>query len=320
VRVLVTGAFGFVGSAVVRRLAGDGHEVWALTHRPEGSAVPDLPVGRVWHTDVRDREALRPALDGVGAVCHLAALTNGRTSLDRPEAHREVNLGGTTALLDALASRPGTGMPPGEGAQPGKGAQPVFVLGSTAAVYGAPDRQPITEETVPAPGNPYGASKLDAEELLRKRAAAGEVSAVILRCFNVGGTGDVDEARIIPKALAVAAGRHPYLELTGDGGTVRDFVHVDDVARAYALAVAAARPGKARTYNVGATPASMREIVELVERITGRAVPIVHRPAQPEAPRLVADTSLITRELGWHAERSTLEQLIRDAWSAHDAP
>ncbi|GAA0702188.1 UDP-glucose 4-epimerase GalE [Kitasatospora atroaurantiaca] len=306
-RILVTGAFGFVGRAVVRRLAGDGHEVWALTHRPEGSAVPDLPAAQVRHADVRDQEALRPALDGVAAVCHLAALTNSRTSLDRPEAYREVNLGGTTALLDALASRPGGGAPP------------VVVLGSTAAVYGAPDRQPITEETVPAPGNPYGASKLDAEELLRQRAAAGEVSAVILRCFNVGGTGDVDEARIIPKALAVAAGRHPYLELTGDGGTVRDFVHVDDVAQAYALAVTGARPGLARTYNVGATPASMLEIVQLVERITGRPVPIVHRPAQPEAPRLVADTSLITRELGWRAERSALEQLIRDAWSAQDA-
>ncbi len=297
-RVLVTGAFGFVGGAVVRRLAAAGHEVRALTHRPVGSRLPALPLTDVRHADVRDSEALRPALDGVDAVCHLAALTNGRTSGDQAPQYWDVNLGGTTALLDALASRPGTR----------------FVLGSTAAVYGSPVRQPITEDARPEPGNPYGASKLAAEEALRQRAGAGEVEAVILRCFNVGGTDDVDEARIIPKALAVAAGRYPHLELNGDGGTVRDFVHVDDLADAYALALTAPATPGTRVYNVGATPASMREVVAMVEHVTGRPVPIVHRPARPEAPRLVADTTRVAGELGWRAERSGLEQIVRDAW------
>ncbi|GAA2151712.1 UDP-glucose 4-epimerase GalE [Kitasatospora kazusensis] len=303
-RVLVTGAFGFVGGAVVRCLAEAGHEVWALTHRPPGTEPPKLPVGRVWHADVRDARALRPALDGVGAVCHLAALTNGRLSGAREQQYWDVNLGGTTALLDALAARPGADTPP------------TVVLGSTAAVYGSPEHQPITEDTPPAPGNPYGASKLAAEHLLRQRAASGEVGAVVLRCFNVGGTGDRDEARIIPKALAVAAGDHPHLELNGDGRTVRDFVHVDDLARAYALALTAVPAPGGRVYNVGATPASMREIVAVAERVTGRAVPLVRRPARPEAPRLVADTTRITRELGWRAERSDLERIVRDAWES----
>ncbi|MER5640056.1 NAD-dependent epimerase/dehydratase family protein [Kitasatospora sp. NPDC002227] len=299
--VLVTGAYGFVGRAVVRRLAADGHQVRALTHRPPTAALPSLPVERTHHADVRDRAALAPAVAGVDAVCHLAALTNGRDSGGQAERYREVNLGGTTALLDALAA---------------EGLVRRFVLGSTAAVYGAPERQPITETTGPAPGNPYGASKLAAERELDARTAAGQVEGVVLRCFNVGGTEDRDQARIIPRALAVAAGHHPALELNGDGSVVRDFVHVEDLARAYALALTAPLPPApgARVYNVGATPASMREIIATVEQVTGRRVPLNHRPPVAEAPYLAADTSRITRELGWKPERSDLVGLVTDAW------
>ncbi|WP_431677630.1 NAD-dependent epimerase/dehydratase family protein [Kitasatospora sp. KL5] len=304
-RVLVTGAFGFVGQAVVRRLAAAGHEVRALSS--SRTAAGGLPVARVFRADVRDAAALAPAVAGVDAVCHLAALTRGRESVARPGAHREVNLGGTAALLDALRRREG-------------GGRPLVVFGSTAAVYGAPARQPIDESAPTAPGNPYGESKLAAERELAERSAAGEVSAVVLRCFNAAGAGDVDEARIIPKALAVAAGRHPYLEMNGDGSVVRDFVHVDDVADAYLRALGAedvlAAHGGFRVYNVGATPASMLEIVAAVERVTGRRVPVVHLPAQAEAPRLVADCTRIGQELGWRAERSALDRLVQDAWAA----
>ncbi|MCU7825725.1 NAD-dependent epimerase/dehydratase family protein [Kitasatospora sp. DSM 101779] len=307
-RVLVTGAFGFVGRAVVRRLAAAGHEVRALSSSRTGAG--GLPVARVFRADVRDAAALAPAVAGVDAVCHLAALTRGRESVADPQAHREVNLGGTIALLDALRGRAG-------------GGRPLVVFGSTAAVYGAPERQPIDESAEPSPGSPYGESKLAAERELANRAAAGEVLAVVLRCFNAAGAGDVDEARILPRALAVAAGRHPYLELNGDGGVVRDFVHVDDVAEAYLRALGArevaAAHGGCRVYNVGATPASMRQIVAAVERLTGRPVPVVRRPALPEAPRLVSDCTRIGRELGWRAERSALDRLVLDAWEATGA-
>ncbi|GAA2751575.1 NAD-dependent epimerase/dehydratase family protein [Kitasatospora cinereorecta] len=297
-RVLVSGAFGFVGTAVVRQLAAAGHQVRALGHRAEPPA--GLPVAEVVRGDVREPAVWREALDGVDAVCHLAALTRGRESVERPQSHWDVNLGGMEALLESLPSGPG---------------RLRVVFGSTAAVYGAPERQPIDERTPPAPGNPYGESKLAAERLL---LAHGAADAVVLRCFNAAGTGDVDETRIIPRALAVAAGRHPHLELNGDGSVVRDFVHVDDMARAYLLAVEQPphRAGAERVFNVGATPASMREIVEAVERVTGRPVPLVHRPALPEAPRLVADTALIRRVLGWRPERSGLTRMIEDAWTS----
>ncbi|MFE0577785.1 NAD-dependent epimerase/dehydratase family protein [Streptomyces sp. NPDC058874] len=306
-RVLVTGAYGFVGNAVVRRLAEAGHEVVALTHRPADAPRPELPVTRVVYGDIRDKTALAEALEGVEGVCHLAALTRVRESFDRPEEYQHVNAGGTVALLDALAA-----------ASPN--LTPRVILGSTAAVYGAPEQQPISEDTAPAPSNPYGVSKLAADDALRARAEAGEVEAVSLRCFNisgaVSGVGDADESRIIPKAVAVAAGRYPRLEMNGEGDAVRDFVHVDDLARAYVLALESSTSGPYRLYNVGATAASMREIVDTVERVTGKAVPVVHRPPQPEPPRLVADISRITTDLGWKPERSSLEAMISDAWSA----
>ncbi|MFF4448207.1 NAD-dependent epimerase/dehydratase family protein [Streptomyces sp. NPDC001502] len=302
----MTGAYGFVGNAVVRRLSEAGHEVVALTHRPADVPLPELPVFETFRGDIRDGKALAAALDGVEGVCHLAALTRVRESFDRPEEYQEVNAGGTAVLLDVLAAV-------------SPSPAPRVVLGSTAAVYGAPVRQPIGEDTVPAPGNPYGVSKLAADDALRARAEAGAVKAVSLRCFNVSGAvsgvGDADESRIIPKAVAVAAGRYPHLEMNGDGDAVRDFVHVDDLARAFTLALEAGTSAPYRVYNVGATAASMREIVATVERVTGRPVPVVHRPPQPEPPRLVADISRITTDLGWTPVQSSLERLVADAWS-----
>jgi UDP-glucose 4-epimerase len=315
VRVLVTGAFGFVGNAVVRHLAEWGHEVWALTSRPPGTAPASLPVARVLHADVRDRDALRPALDGVEGVCHLAALTNTRESFDQAAEYLDVNATSTGVLLDLLEELGARGTRP-----------PRFVLASTAAVYGTPARQPITEDTPTDPGNPYGRSKVLAEQVLVQRGAEGRVRGTVLRGFNiagaVAGVGDRDESRIIPKALAVAAGRYPELGINGDGTAVRHFVHVADFARAFGLALTTDADQEtdtergARIYNVGATAVSMREIVTAVETHTGRPVPVQRNPPTPESPRSVADTALIRNELGWRAERSSLETMIADAWDA----
>lgn len=308
-RVMVTGAFGFVGSAVVRHLAEAGHEVLALTSRPLGTELPPLPVARVVHADVRDRAALRPAFAGVAAVCHLAALTNGRESFTRPEQYLDVNARSTATLLDLLDEHgaSATGVPR-------------FVLASTAAVYGTTEGHPVTEDAPTRPGNPYGESKLRAERSLLRRGAEGRVDGAVLRAFNVAGAvagvGDRDESRIIPKALAVTAGRAPELGMNGDGSAVRDFVHVADVAGAFGLALAAGPLGGVRTYNVGATAASMAEVVRAVEDHTGRPVPVRHHPPVPEPPRVVADTALIRSELGWRAERSGLARIVADAWAA----
>lgn len=319
-RVLVTGAFGYVGRALTLRLLEAGHEVIATTHRPKphdhrlGAARSGAV--QVIEADLRDRDRLRHAVEdsNIDAVCHLAALTRVRESFDHPERYHAVNATGTATLLDALAeSRPHS-------------AGPIpFVLASTAAVYGAPARQPIAEDETPAPTSPYGESKLAAERHLQDRASARTIAPIILRAFNVAGSvagfGDPDESRIISRTLLAAAELRPPLMLNGDGSAVRDFVHVDDVAHAYLLALSAATtpsPGPTptlRAYNVGATAASVREIIATVEAVTGRRVPLIQRPPQPEVPMLLADTSRIRNDLGWKPERSSLAEIVADTWS-----
>jgi UDP-glucose 4-epimerase len=150
-------------------------------------------------------------------------------------------------------------------------------------------------------------------------AAAGRLGATVLRIFNVAGAtgagGDRDATRLIPRVLRVAAGLEEHLEVYGDGTAVRDYVHVADVADAVVLAFAQAEPGTRRRFNVGATPASVLDVVAAAERVTGRRVPVVHRPGNPgEAPDLRADTSAAREVLGWRPRRSGLDRMVRDQW------
>ncbi|OLT28624.1 hypothetical protein BJF79_41595 [Actinomadura sp. CNU-125] len=295
-RILVTGAGGYIGYAVARRLAAAGHDVDGLVRR-------DAPLPRGVRPVRGDLLGGLPAgpYDG---VCHLAALTRVRESFDDPLAYYETNVHGTLALLRAVG-RAGTRV----------------VFGSTAAVYGTPKEQPIRETAGTAPGSPYGAAKLAAERMIRDHARTGAIGATILRTFNVSGSvdgrPDPDPTRLIPKALAVAAGRAPRLEINGDGLAVREYLHVDDLAAAYVRALeGGARPGEDRVYNVGTgTGAAVREVIAEVERVTGRPVPALRRPARPEPPELVCDPSAIRADLGWRASRA-LPEIIADAWNA----
>jgi UDP-glucose 4-epimerase len=300
-RVLVTGAFGFVGTALVERLTAAGHEVRALTSRAD-SADSEHFVG-----DVRDPEAMRRAVRDVDGVCHLAALVRVREARERARDYWEINHGGAVTVAKAAAE---------EAARSG---QPMsFVLASTGAVYGQPALQPIPEDLPLGATNEYGETKLAAEKDVFGLADSG-FGAVALRLFNVAGaaggrTGDPDT--LIPKTLAVARGDLPSLRINGDGSAVRDFVHVRDVARAFELALDHAVPGRRAVFNVGATGARVVEVVRAVEDVTGREVPLEHHPSRGEAPMLLADTRRIRAELGWKPEHSELSTIIRDAWTA----
>ncbi|MEV4676577.1 MULTISPECIES: NAD-dependent epimerase/dehydratase family protein [Actinomadura] len=295
-RVLVTGAAGYIGYAVGRRLAAAGHEVDGLVRRDAG-----LPAGvRAVRGDLLAPDGLpRGPYDG---VCHLAALTRVRESFERPLPYFTANVQGTVNLLEAVAADR-------------------VVFGSTAAVYGTPERQPIPETEATAPASPYGASKLAAEQAVRYHARTGAIGAVVLRTFNVAGSVDgridPDGTRLIPAALAVAAGHAPHLDVNGDGRAVREYLHVDDLAAAYVRALEAVRPGEDRVYNVGSgAGAAVHEVVAAVEAVTGRPVPVRRRPARPEAPVLVCDAAAIRGELGWRPERSALPEIIAGSWDA----
>lgn len=307
-RVLVTGAFGFIGTAVGRRLALAGHDVVAVTSRPLGAApAPPFPC-QVVRADLRDERSVRATLADAGpdAVCHLAGLGKVRESFEHPEEYHTVNAGGTKTLVNALTAT-ATGRR--------------FVFASSVGVYGVPERQPVAEDAPLLPTSPYGESKVAAEQAIETAALDGAIGAVRLRIFNaagaVAGVADTDLSRVIPKALAVAAGLATHVEVNGDGSAVRDFVHVDDVASAFLLALEnGCRPGKAPAYNVGATAASVAEILTVAREVTGRPVPVVRNPPRNEPRVLISDHTRIGAELGWSPARSALREIVADAWDA----
>jgi UDP-glucose 4-epimerase len=275
--VLVTGASGYLGRAVVPALTAAGHEARPL-------------IG-----DVLDGDAVATATGGVDAVIHLAARARVRESFEDPIGCYRVNLTGTLNLLGAIA--PGTR----------------FVFASTASVYGTPTAQPIAETCPLNPQNPYAASKAAAETAVVWAARAGRVRATTLRMFNLAGAGDPDDTRIIPRCVAAAAGKLSHADINGSGSAIRDFVHILDAARAFVLALDSA----GTVYNIGAVPASINDIIAATERVTGHEVPVVHHPPHPgEAPDLRADTTLARRELGWEPEVTSLDPIVRSQWDA----
>ncbi|WP_034270712.1 NAD-dependent epimerase/dehydratase family protein [Actinospica robiniae] len=309
-RILVTGAFGFIGTAVVHRFAQNGHDVTALTSRPIGQVPSDIPVAEVVHGSLLNEESLSRALRGADGVVHLGALTRVRESFEREREYHAVNVSGTASLVRAAQ------------AENSASTRPLrFVFASTGSVYDTAAPQPFTESSAAKPTNPYAQSKMQAEEVLRTAASESSRSSVtILRLFNVAGAahgrGDGDLSRIIPKALAVAAGHEQQLQVNGDGSALRDFVHVSDVASALTRALLFGRLGEARTYNVGATSASVADIIKVCGEVSGRAIPAEHLPPKPEPQVLLADCSAIRSDLDWTPKHSDLSRIVSDAWAA----
>lgn len=277
-RVVITGAGGFVGRHVARAFLTAGHAVSA----PTRAAL-----------DVTDPVAVRDAVAGADVVCHLAARVRVRESREDPAGYWRTNLDGTRNVLAACA--PTTRV----------------VLTSTAAVHAASDA-PIAADAPLDPTSPYAASKLAADLLARDLAAAGGPGVVSLRAFNVAGPGDRDPSRVVP---ALLSGR-PF-RVNGDGSAVRDYLHVADLADAILAAVDAAAPGTWRAYAVGSgRGTSVAELVDTAGRVTGRPVPVEHGPAVAEPARLVADPARIVADLGWRPGRSDPERIVTDAWEA----
>ncbi|GLZ56026.1 NAD-dependent epimerase/dehydratase family protein [Actinomycetospora sp. NBRC 106378] len=277
-RVVITGAGGFVGRHVAAAFRTAGHDVVAL----DRAAL-----------DVTDPAAVGRALAGADVVGHLAARVRVRESREDPAGYWRTNLDGTRNVLAACS--PATRV----------------VLASTASIHTASDA-PIAEDAPLGPTSPYAASKLAADLLARDLAAAGGPGVVSLRTFNVAGPGDRDTSRVLP---ALLSGR-PF-RVNGDGSAVRDYLHVADLADAVVAAVDAAEPGTWRPYAVGSgRGTSVAELVDTVARVTGERVLVEHGPAVAEPARLVADHSRITAELGWRPRRSDPRRVVADTWSS----
>ena len=315
-RVLVTGGAGYIGSVVAAALVAADHDVTVLDDLSTGHDDAVVPAARFVKASVLDAGAIL-AEQHYDAVMHFAARSLVAESVEHPDRYWHNNVEGALALLDAMHAH----------------HVPRLIFSSTAATYGEPDSVPILESAATAPTNPYGASKLAVDLAIGGYARAYGIAAVSLRYFNVAGAllGDdgsaygerhATETHIIPIALQVAAGTRAALNIYGtdyptpDGTCVRDYLHVVDLADAHLRAMAAARTGEHQIINLGnGTGYSVREVVDAVGRVTGRALTVHEAPRRPGDPAvLVASNARAAAELGWTPTRD-LDQMIADAWA-----
>ncbi len=322
-RVMVTGGAGYIGSHTVKALAEAGHFPVVFDDLSAGHAEA-VQWGPLVVGDVRDGAAVAEAMHAhrIDAVIHFAGLIEVGRSMREPAPFWDINLGGTAGVLQAMRDT-GVGR---------------IVFSSTAAVYGQPPSLAALTEDLPLqPINPYGDSKLAAERMITGLCAAHGLTGVALRYFNACGAdkaGRIGEAHdpeshLIPLAIEAALGLGPALSLFGedfptpDGSCVRDYVHVDDLARAHVLALEhAMADGAFVALNLGTgTGRSVREVVDAVGRITGRSVPHSVGPRRSGDPAsLVADASRAEVILGWRSERSDLDSIISSAAAWRRAP
>ena len=310
-RLLVTGGAGYVGSVCGARLVQAGHQVTVLDDLSTGHADA-VPAGcRFVHGSVAEAAGDLLA-EGVDGVLHFAARSLVAESVARPELYWRGNVLSSVALLEAMRAH----------------HTPRLVFSSTAATYGEPDQQPITEACPARPTNPYGATKLAIDHAIGSYAAAHGIAAISLRYFNVAGAygryGErhAVETHLIPLILQVAAGQREKILMFGDdwptedGTCIRDYIHVIDLADAHELALAAATPGAHRIYNLGnGTGFSVRQVVDTCRTVTGHPIPAQVAPRRAGDPAvLVAGSDRARAELGWKPERAELSEIVADAW------
>ncbi|MDH6226992.1 MULTISPECIES: UDP-glucose 4-epimerase GalE [Streptomyces] len=312
---LVTGGAGYIGAHVVRVMAEGGEDVVVFDDLSTGSAdrVPSgvpLVVGSVLDGPLLERTMRE---HGVTGVVHIAAKKQVGESVERPLHYYRENVTGLQTLLEAMTAT-------------GAGA---LVFSSSAAVYGMPDVDLVTEDTPCAPINPYGETKLAGEWLIGAASRAHGIRSACLRYFNVAGAAgpelaDAGATNLVPMVFErLDAGRAPLVfgddYPTPDGTCVRDFIHVEDIASAHLAAarrLAEAEDGTALVLNIGrGEGSSVREVVDRILKVTGNGhlTPEVapRRPGDPA--RVVASAGRIGTELGWSA-RHDLDDMIRSAW------
>jgi UDP-glucose 4-epimerase len=317
--VLVTGGAGYIGSHACKALAAAGYVPVTFDNLATGW-VEAVKYGPFEQGDLLDRAAL----DAVFAkwqpiaVMHFAALSQVGEAVAQPGHYWRVNVGGSLNLIEAAVAA---------------GCMD-FVFSSTCATYGDQDGVVLNEDTPQRPSNPYGSSKRAIEEILRDFGVAHGLRHVIYRYFNVAGadpSGEVGEfhqpeTHLIPLMLDVVAGKRAALTLHGtdyatpDGTCIRDYVHVSDLVDAHVLGLQWLEASKGnRVFCLGTGAGfSVREVVTQARAVTNQEVPMNEGPRRPgDAMQLVSGSARAVEELGWRPTRSSLQQMIGDAWRWH---
>jgi UDP-glucose 4-epimerase len=317
--ILVTGGAGYIGSHVVKDLRAAGLSCVVLDSLVRGYRElvmdADLVVG-----DVADAALVRRTIEDyrVDAVMHFAAFAYVGESVAHPGTYYQNNVAATVHLLNTMVQA---------------GVRRI-VFSSTCATYGMPEATPMTEDHPQQPVNPYGASKLMVERILRDFDRAYGLRSVVLRYFNAGGAdpgGSIGErhdpeTHLIPLALQAAGGQRDSVAIFGtdyptpDGTCVRDYIHVTDLAQAHILGLRYLEAGNpSDVFNLGnGNGFSVREVIEAVERITARKIRSIEGPRRPGDPPILVGSSAKARQvLGWTPRYDSLDAIIATAWQWH---
>ncbi len=317
-RILVCGGAGYIGSNMTALLAEAGHAPVVFDNLSKGHRAAarsaKLIVG-----DLADRTLLVRTLreNDIEAVMHFAAFIEVGESVREPLKYYQNNLANTQNLLSAMEEAGVT----------------KFVFSSTAAVYGMPERVPITEDSPKEPINPYGETKLAVERMCQYQSQAGKLCFAALRYFNACGAGDNGkrgedhrpESHLIPLIIQAALGKRPDIKIYGtdyptpDGTCIRDYIHIDDLCLAHLLALNKLDDHAELAYNLGNGQGySVRQVIDAVQRVSGRSFKVVEAPRRPgDPPVLTSDAMKARTELGWRTEELELEDMVETAWKWH---
>lgn len=318
--VLVVGGAGYIGSHIVNMLLKEHHHVIVLDNLSTGNKQlligGEFVQGELGDAAVLDRVFSQFRID---AVMHFAAFSLVGESVSAPMKYYENNVVATSTLLRAMIRH----------------KVRHFIFSSTAAVYGEPIAVPIDEKHPCLPTNPYGATKLTVERMLHDYAQAYDLTYTCLRYFNASGAdpegkiGEMHdpESHLIPLLLKSVKGEIGQMKVFGDdydthdGTCIRDYVHVNDLARAHILALEKClAENRSAVYNLGNSKGhSVFEVVDTVRKVTGHPLPVTIEPRRAGDPAvLVADSTKARTVLGWQPQYEDLEEIVRTAWNWHN--
>jgi len=316
-KVLITGGAGYIGSILTAYMLDQGFQVVVLD---------DLSVGKLQNVDKRakfiegsilSKQSVQVALVGIDLVIHCAAKSLVGESVEKPDLYNQINIEGTKQLLAVMKELNVLNI----------------IFSSSCAVYGQPEHLPISEHTLCKPVSPYGATKLACDHLLADEAANG-LAAISFRFFNVGGSyktslGDwINETRdvethLIPSLIKQLAskGQEGTIKVygdkwpTSDGSCIRDYLHVEDLARAHLLALKQLKTGEHKIYNLGAGHGySVFEVINTAQKVTARSIKrLIVEPRSGDPAVLLADIGKAGAELNWQPQ-FPLKDIVASSW------
>ncbi len=315
--ILVTGGAGYIGSHVVKLLGQSNHYNIIVYDNLSTGNRESILSGELIEGDLADTHLLQKIFTSrkIDAVMHFAAFIEVGESVKNPIKYYNNNTCNALNLLKILTTHNTRN----------------FIFSSTAAVYGAPENGIVTEQTPLSPINPYGQSKLFVEKILQDISAAGGINYIALRYFNVAGA-DIDgqlgqkyknPTHLITRCLKCAKGEFDKLEIFGtdyntpDGTCIRDYIHVNDLAKAHIIALDYLFEKKmSNIFNLGYGHGfSVKEVVDIAKKVTQKDFKVVETARREgDPPILLSDNSKIKKDLGWLPDYDDLEFIIKTAW------